>query len=100
MGLDLTIMEETNFKTDEKGRQTWVTTVLCDMRSVHNFLDSLNWEIESGIDCCADYTFTGEQLWKCANEITDEKEKEYVLKTLEEADILNEEEYYKVCASW
>lgn len=100
MGLDLQIMQETNFKTDEQGRQTWLTTVLCEMRSVHSFLNELNWTFENGISACARYTVTGQQLYECANQVTDEKEKKYVLEELEKADILNEEEYYEICASW
>ncbi len=101
MGTDLTITQCTDYRTDEKGRRTWTTTVLCDMRSTHQFVNEINWSLENGLECCASYSISGKKLWECANDVENVEEREYVLNELKKAEIINdEEEWYEINVSW
>lgn len=101
MGLDLQITQMSDFRTDKKGRETWTTTVLCNLRNTYQFLDNLNWSMTNGIENNAYYSVQGSKLWECANDIEDEAEKERVYNALTKADIINdEEEFYDIGANW
>ena len=60
MGLDLTIRVQSDFGTDEQGRDTYKVTQLCNLRNCYAILDQLNNRLESGFANCATYTFYGE----------------------------------------
>ena len=60
MGLDLIILVQSDFGTDEQGRNTYKVTQLCNLRNCWVILDQLNNRLESGFSNCATYTFYGE----------------------------------------
>lgn len=52
MGLDLTIREQRNFTTDEKGRTMWTTVQLANFRNCWNILEKFNRRLEDGLSNC------------------------------------------------
>lgn len=101
MGLDFTIAQRTDFRTDEKGRNCHTVTTLVTLYKINNFVDILNWQLEYGLSPCADYEFGGNTLYEIANKLDNVEEKEYILKELKEAGVENSnEEYYIINASW
>ena len=88
MGLDFTIAQRTDFRTDEKGRSCHTVTTLGTLYKCSELVDTLNWRLEHGLSPCADYEFDGDVLWEVANSIQDTKEKEYVLEEFTKMGIL------------
>ena len=41
MGLDLTIRTQTNFTTDDKGRDCWTTTIIGNLRNCWNIMEEI-----------------------------------------------------------
>ena len=60
MGLDLTIRVQSDFRTDEFGRDIWTVTQIANLRRCHNILEQLSNRLESGFSNCATHTFYGE----------------------------------------
>lgn len=101
MGLDFTIAQRTDFRTDEKGRNCHTVITLGTLYRCSELVDMLNWQLDYGLSPCADYEFYGSTLWEVANKIENTEEKEYVLEEFNKMGILNSnEEYYIVNASW
>ena len=42
MGLDLTIRVQSDFRTDELGRDIWTVTRIANLRGCHNILEQLS----------------------------------------------------------
>ena len=57
MGLDLTIREQRNFTTDEKGRTTWTTVQLANFRNCWTILEKFNNRLEDGLSNCSTVCF-------------------------------------------
>ena len=53
MGLDLTIRVQSDFRTDEFGRDIWTVTQIANLRRCHNILEQLSNRLESGFSNCA-----------------------------------------------
>lgn len=60
MGLDLTIRVQSDFRTDEFGRDIWTVTQIANLRRCHNILEQLSNRLEDGFSNCATYSFYGE----------------------------------------
>ena len=60
MGLDLTISVQSDFGTDEQGRNTYKVTQLCNLRNCYAILGQLSNRLDGGFANCATYTFYGE----------------------------------------
>lgn len=101
MGLDFTISQRTDFRTDEKGRSCYTVTILGTLYNCSELVDTLNWRLQYGLSSCADYEFGGDILWEVANSIQDTKEKKYVIEEFNKMGILNsDDKTYIVNASW
>ena len=57
MGLDLTIREQRNFTTDEKGRTMWTTVQLANFRNCWTILEKFSERLENGISNCSTVNF-------------------------------------------
>lgn len=101
MGLDFTIAQRTDFRTDEKGRSCHTVTTLGTLYKCSELVDMLNWRLDHGLSPCADYEFYGNILWEVANKIENIEEKEYVIEEFNKIGVLNsDEESYVINASW
>ena len=60
MGLDLTISVQSDFGTNEQGRNTYKVTQLCNLRNCYAILGQLSNRLDGGFANCATYTFYGE----------------------------------------
>ena len=60
MGLDLTISVQSDFGTDEQGRNTYKVTQLATLGGCYAILDQLSNRLDGGFANCATYTFYGE----------------------------------------
>ena len=60
MGLDLTISVQSDFGTDEQGRNTYKVTQLANLGGCYAILDQLSNRLDGGFANCATYTFYGE----------------------------------------
>ena len=60
MGLDLTISVQSDFGTDEQGRNTYKVTQLANLGCCYAILDQLSNRLDGGFANCATYTFYGE----------------------------------------
>ena len=60
MGLDLSVRVQSDFRTDEFGRDTWTVTQLVNLRNCHNILEQLSNRLEDGFSNCATHSFYGE----------------------------------------
>ena len=60
MGLDLTISVQSDFGTDEQGRNTYKVTQLANLRNCYAILDQLNNRLDGGFANCATHSFYGE----------------------------------------
>ena len=72
MGLDLTIRVQSDFRTDEFGRDIWTVTQIANLRGCHNILEQLSNRLECGFANCATYTFYGETFHKILKELQEE----------------------------
>ena len=63
MGLDLTVREQVNFSTNEKGQRTWQVVELFNFRNCHKILDQLERRLEGTFDNCSTYSFTEGQFF-------------------------------------
>ena len=60
MGLDLTISVQSDFGTDEQGRNTYKVTQLANLGGCYAILNQLSNRLDGGFANCATYTFYGE----------------------------------------
>ena len=72
MGLDLTIRVQSDFRTDEFGRDIWTVTQIANLRRCHNILEQLSNRLESGFSNCATHSFYGETFHEILNELQEE----------------------------
>ena len=72
MGLDLTISVQSDFGTDEQGRNTYKVTQLANLRNCWVTLDQLNNRLESGFSNCATHTFYGETFHAILKDMQEE----------------------------
>ena len=72
MGLDLIISAQSDFGTDEQGRNTYKVTQLCNIRNCYAILDQLSNRLESGFSNCATHTFYGETFHEILKELQEE----------------------------
>lgn len=101
MGLDFTISQRTDFRTDEKGRSCYTVTILGTLYNCSELVDTLNWRLEYGLSPCANYEIYCDTLWEVVNKIENTKEKEYVIEEFNKMGILNsDDKTYIVNASW
>lgn len=73
MGLDLTVRVQSDFRTDELGRDIWTVTQLCNLRKCHHILDKLSARLDGGFSNCATYSFYGETFHKIMEEMKEER---------------------------
>ena len=64
MGLDLTIRIQSDFRTDEFGRDIWTVTQLCNLRKCYHILEKLSERLDYGFSNCATHSFYGETFHK------------------------------------
>ena len=74
MGLDLTISVQSDFGTDEQGRNTYKVTQLCNLRNCYAILGQLSNRLDGGFANCATYTFYGETFHDILKELQEELE--------------------------
>ena len=74
MGLDLTISVQSDFGTDEQGRNTYKVTQLANIRNCHAVLSQLDNRLENGFSNCATHTFYGEIFHEILKELQTEIE--------------------------
>ena len=74
MGLDLTISVQSDFNTDEQGRNTYKVTQLVNLRNCHAVLNQLDNRLEFGFSNGATYTFYGETFHEILEELTESVE--------------------------
>ena len=74
MGLDLTISVQSDFGTDEQGRNTHKVTQLSNLRNCYAILGQLSNRLDGGFANCATYTFYGETFHEILKELQEELE--------------------------
>ena len=74
MGLDLTILVQSNFGIDEQGRNTYKVTQLANLGNCYAILGQLSNRLDGGFANCATYTFYGETFHEILTELQEELE--------------------------
>ena len=74
MGLDLIISVQSDFGTDEQGRNTYKVTQLANLGNCYAILGQLSNRLDSGFANCATYTFYGETFHEILKELQEELE--------------------------
>ena len=72
MGLDLTIRVQSDFRTDEFGRDVWTVTRIANLRGCHNILEQLSNRLDSGFANCATHSFYGETFHDILKDMQEE----------------------------
>lgn len=72
MGLDLTISVQSDFGTDEQGRNTYKVTQLANLEGCYAILGQLSNRLDGGFANCATYTFYGETFHEILKELQEE----------------------------
>ena len=72
MGLDLTIREERNFRTNESGHRTWDTVELCNLRNCWRILEKLSDRLENGFSNCSTVSFCEGTFFAILHELEEE----------------------------
>ena len=72
MGLDLLVRVQSDFRTDEFGRDIWTVTQLCNLRKCYHILDGLANRIDGGFSNCATHSFYGETFHEILEEMNEE----------------------------
>lgn len=87
MGLDLTIREQRNFTTDEKGRTMWTTVQLANFRNCWTILEKFSNRLEDGLSNCSTVSFDEGTFHAILRELREElkesSEKEELKKEIE-----------------
>ena len=73
MGLDLLVRVQSDFRTDEFGRDIWTVTQLCNLRKCHHILDGLSNRTDGGFSNCATHSFYGETFHEILEEMKEER---------------------------
>ena len=76
MGLDLIVSVQSDFSTDEQGRNTYKVTQLYNLRGCYDILDQLGDRLEFGFSNCATHTFLGETFHEILTELMELKDEE------------------------
>ena len=76
MGLDLIVSVQSDFSTDEQGRNTYKVTQLYNLRGCYNILDKLDERLSNGFSNCATHTFFGETFHEILTELMELKDEE------------------------
>ena len=74
MGLDLTISVQSDFGTDEQGRNTYKVTQLANLRNCWVTLNELDNRLDGEFSNCATHTFYGETFHEILKELQEELE--------------------------
>lgn len=72
MGLDLIISVQSDFGTDEQGRNTYKVTQLANLRNCWVTLNELSRKLDGGFTSCATHTFYGETFHEILKELQEE----------------------------
>ena len=72
MGLDLTISVQSDFGTDEQGRNTYKVTQLATLRNCWDTLNELGNRLDGEFSNCATHTFYGETFHEILKELQEE----------------------------
>ena len=72
MGLDLTISVQSDFGTDEQGRNTYKVTQLANLGNWYAILGQLSNRLDGGFANCTTYTFYGETFHEILKELQEE----------------------------
>lgn len=72
MGLDMTVMIESEQTTNSKGQIEWKTTMIGNLRNCWEMLESL------GIENCTTKAFSGDELNEIVESLENENEKEFI----------------------
>ena len=73
MGLDLSIYGTSNYTQDEKGRDTWTTTVLQRFNNFHKMNEILTWKF-SNYENCATIDISIDELQEILDELKEDKQ--------------------------
>ena len=76
MGLDLTVREQVNFSTNEKGQRTWQVVELFNFRKCNEILNKFNWQLEGGFDNGATHSFYAGEFVKILDELKEDLQRE------------------------
>ena len=109
MGLDLTINEQHDITTDEKGRTTWQVTCLGNFHNCWNFLEYI--QNYTNLQNCATVSLDGDGIQKILDNMQEDvdendsselrKELEYVRQVIKDGEIqLDDEHTYEIHAWW
>ena len=74
MGLDLIISLQSDFDTDEQGRNTYKVTQLANLRNCWVTLNELDNRLDGEFSNCATHTFYGETFHEILKELQEELE--------------------------
>lgn len=74
MGLDLIISVQSDFDTDEQGRDTYKVTELDNLRGCYTILNQLDNRLDYGFSNCDTHTFYGETFHEILKELQEELE--------------------------
>ena len=72
MGLDLTISVQSDYGTDEQGRNTYKVTQLANLRNCWVTLNELDNRLDGEFSNCATHTFYGETFHEILKELQEE----------------------------
>ena len=72
MGLDLIIRVQSDFRTDEFGRDIWTVTQIANLRRCNNILEELSNRLENGFSNCATHLFHGETFHEILEDMQEE----------------------------
>ena len=72
MGLDLTISVQSDFGTDEQGRNTYKVTQLANLRNCWVTLNELNNRLDGEFSNCATHSFYGETFHDILKDMQEE----------------------------
>ena len=109
MGLDLTINEQHDITTDEKGRTTWQVTCLGNFRNCWNLLNLI--QNRTNLNNCSTVDIDGDKIQEFLDDIQEDvdendsselrKELEYVRQVIKDGEIqLDNEHTYEIHAWW
>ena len=113
MGLDLTINEQHDITTDEKGRTTWQVTCLGNFHNCWNFLEYI--QNYTNLQNCATNSLDGDGIQKILDNMQEDvdendsselrkelvEELEYIEQVIKDGEIqLDNEHTYEIHAWW
>ena len=72
MGLDLLVRIQSDFETDEFGRNTWTVTELTNLRKCHTILEQLSNRLDGGFSNCSTHSFYGKTFHEILEDMQEE----------------------------